>query len=111
MGIAALLLAAGCGKQTGGLSPNEKQAFDSASPEVKQNWEMALAAGQTNDYVASLTLFGRLLSREMSPEQKNAASKEMTAVNERMFAAAQKGDQAARKAIEELRRNPPNRPR
>jgi hypothetical protein len=110
VGVAALLLAAGCGRNTGDLSPSERQAFDSAPPDVKQIWEMAVAAGKTNDYVASLTLFNGLLSRGLSPEQKDAASKQMTAVNQRLFAAARKDDPAAKKAIEELRRNPPNRP-
>lgn len=107
----ASLALAGCSRKPAGLTPKEKQVFDSAPPEVKQNWDAALAAEKANDYVASLSLFNELLQQNLSPEQRDAASKEMTALNQRMYDAANKGDAAAKKAVEDLQHNPPNRRR
>ena len=107
-----LTLVAGCGhKGSQKLSSNDLKAFDSAPAEVKQVWLMAVEASKTNDYVGGQTLFHRLLNQELTPEQKDAVSKESTALNQRLYDAFDKGDAAAVKAVEELRRNPPNRQR
>lgn len=108
--LAAPLLVVGCGQKAGPpLSAGDQQAFDNAPPEVKQVWDHALAAERTNDYVVAQKLLYRLSQQQLPPEQKDAVSKATSAVSKRMYDAAEKGDAAALKAIQELRRNPPNR--
>ena len=110
--VAALALFTGCAQKTGTqLSSADLKAFDSAAPEVKQMWSSALEVSKTNDYVGGQTLFYKLLSGELSPEQRAAVGKASTDLNNRLYAAFEKGDPQAQKAIQEMRSNPPNRPR
>ena len=110
--VAALSLLCGCGQKTGTqLSSAELKAFDSAPPEIKQMWSTALEVSKTNDYVGGQTLFYKLLSGELSPDQRSAVSKASTDLNTRLYAAFEKGDPQAQKAIQEMRANPPNRAR
>lgn len=111
----ALLLAgfvlAGCSqkKSPSEITSAEKQVFDSAAPEIKQAWLNGLEAVSTNDYALAQNLFYSLLSQNLSPLQKDAVSKESTFVMNRVYDGVAKGDPAAVKAMEEMRRNPPNR--
>jgi hypothetical protein len=107
----ACLLVTACGgrKSTGEITASEKQAFDSAPPELKQMWLSGLEAVSTNDYAGAQTLFYGLLTQQLSPPQRQAVTKESTFVMDRIYAGIDKGDPAALKAAEELRRNPPNR--
>jgi hypothetical protein len=109
--VAALSLLSGCGEKTGKLSSAELKSFDSAAPEMKQIWTTALEVSKTNDYFGGQTLFSKLLTGELTPEQRSAVSKASTELNARLYAAFEKGDPEAQKAIQELRSNPPNRPR
>jgi len=104
-------LLCGCGhKVPDAISSADRQAFDSAPPEVKEVWLKGLEAFNTNDYATAQNLFyNLLLSKELSPAQKQALANQTTIVMNRLYDGAQKGDQAAIKALEELRRNPPNR--
>jgi hypothetical protein len=107
---AALLLLAGCGKkalETAG----DSQVFDKASPELKQMWQTALEASKTNDYVTAEMVLYRLSRPELTPEQRDAISRQLTSLTERLNDAVAKGDPAAKAAVTELRRNPPNRQR
>jgi hypothetical protein len=108
--LAAPLLAGGCGQKSGpALGAGDTQAFDKAPPEVKQVWDRALEAERTNGYVLAQKLLYGLSQQQLPPEQKDAVTKETAAINKRLYDAAEKGDAAALKAIQELRRNPPNR--
>jgi hypothetical protein len=108
--LAAPLLAGGCGQKAGpALSAGDKQAFDKAPPEVKQVWDRVLEADRTNDYVVAQKLLYGLSQQPLPPEQKDAVSNETAVISKRMYDAAGKGDAAALKAIQQLRRNPPNR--
>lgn len=106
------VLFTGCHHKAGveQLSPADKAAFDQASADLKAQWTAALEAGEKNDYVGAQTLLYGLLNQTLSPEQKQAVSKELSLLNDRLYSALGKGDPEAQKAIEELRRNPPNRP-
>jgi len=95
---AAALLFAACG---GGP---DKSAFTNAAPEVKQVWSVAVAADQANDYLAANTNYVSLLSRPISPDQLVAVQSALRALNERMRNAVAKGDAAAQKAVEELKK-------
>ncbi len=96
----------GCGaKPAPKLTASEQHAFDSASPTLAQMWQTALVAGSSNDYVTAQTLLYGLSRTDLTPEQTEAVGKEITALKQRLNAAAQKADPAALKALEELRQN------
>jgi hypothetical protein len=100
----------GCGPKAGpGLNVKDKQAFDQAPLEVKQVWDRVQEADRTNGYALAVTLLHGLSQQPLPPEQKTAVSNETAALNKRMYAAAEKGNEAALEAIREIRRNPPNR--
>lgn len=108
--LSAPLLGGGCGPKPGpALGAGDKQAFDKAPPEVKQVWDRVLEADRTNDYVFAQTQLYRLSQQPLLPEQRDAVSNQTAAISKRMYDAAGKGDAAALKAIQELRRHPPNR--
>ena len=108
----AVLLCAGC-KQSGPAGPttSDTKAFDSAPPEVKQMWQAALAADHTNDYAGGITLYYSLMREDLTPEQQAVVAKLSTNLKQRMSDAADKGDSAAKAAVQELRQRAPNRPR
>ena len=108
--LAAPLLVGGCGQKAGpALSAGDKQSFDKAPPQVKQVWDRVLEADRTYDYVFAQKLLYGLSQQPLPPDQKDAVSNETAVISKRMYDAAEKGDAAALKAIQELRRNPPNR--
>ena len=107
-----LLLIAGCDhKSVNQLSSAEAGAFDQAPPEVKAMWVQASDAVRTNGYVTGYNLFYDLINTDLSPDQKQAVTKESAALNERLLTAVDKGDPAAQAALQEMRRNPPSRRR
>ncbi len=71
-------------------------------------WDGALAADQTNNFVAAEILLYRLLKQDISPEQKEAVARTIGSVKDHLSAAVQSGDPAAKEAVAELQRNPPN---
>jgi hypothetical protein len=112
LSILVVLLLPACSRSGGsGLTARETQAFDKASPELKQSWTAALAAAKTNDYVGAQTLLYGLLGQQLTPEQQQAVQDEITVVKDNLTAAVQKGDPAAQAALQQLRQNPPNRAR
>jgi predicted small lipoprotein YifL len=106
---ALMLMLAACGRK--GPAPANPNAFDKAAPEIKQIWDAALTADKTNGYYASQALLFRLLQQPLAPEQQEAANQQLTATKARFTAALEKGDPAAKSALDEMRRNPPNRQR
>jgi hypothetical protein len=104
-----VLIVAGCGGKSSAPTANDLKAFDTASPDVKQMWQKALEADKSNDYAAAQTLLYALLRTEPTAEQREAVSHRLTAVTQRFNDALDKDDPAAKAALEELRRNPPNR--
>lgn len=109
---AGLVALCGCGRNaadTGAAVP--QQVFDNSVPELKQVWDRALEADRTNDFVGAQTLLYALTRSRLTPSQDQAVRGEMATVSKRMSDLAEKGDPAALKALEELRRNPPNRRR
>lgn len=107
-----VLFVAGCRREKppAEISNTEKQAFDSATPELKQAWQGGLEAVGTNDYATAQNIFYSLLNQDLTPDQRQAVSKESTIVMDRIYAGVEKKDPAALKALEEMHRNPPGRP-
>jgi hypothetical protein len=105
---AALLLLAGCGKKAL-VTADDAKVFDKAAPELRQMWQTALEASKTNDYVTAEMVLYRLSRPDLVPEQQDAVNRHLTALTERLNDAVAKGDPAAKAAVTELHRNPPNR--
>jgi hypothetical protein len=72
-------------------------------------WQTALEASKTNDYVTAEMVLYRLSRPELTPEQSDAINRHLTSLTERLNDAVAKGDPAAKAAVTELHRNPPNR--
>ena len=98
--VAVLLLAGGvffgCAKKAASGS----QAFAKASPEIQQLWNNAAAADQTNAYVAAVTGYHSLMAQkaQLTDEQITALNAAALAINQRLYAAANHGDAAAKEA-------------
>ena len=109
--VACIFLLVGCG-QKGGPGPSNAgtAAFDNASQELKQTWNLALEASRTNDYVKAQTLLFGMLRQQPTPEQTTAIQNEIALSRQHLEAAVQQGDPAAQAALRQLRQNPPNRP-
>ena len=108
---AFVLIFAGCGDKARDLAVSKAQDFGNSSTELKQAWEKALEADKTNDYVMTETLLYWLTRQTLTADQRQAVDNQLTAVNQRLSDAVQKGDPAARTALQELRSNPPGRQR
>lgn len=99
--LAGLLLAvAGCGDKSAKLTASESNAFAGAPAEVKQQWDKALAADKARDYAAAQTLLDALTQASLNESQKAALEKERADFGQRLWAAAEKNDPAAVKAVE-----------
>jgi hypothetical protein len=88
------------------VTAEDKRAFDSASPEVKQLWTGALESAKTNGYVDCQNQLNLLLQADITPEQKAAALREGRTMSDKLMAAADKGDPAAKEALQQLQTHP-----
>ncbi|HPC62939.1 MAG TPA: hypothetical protein PKX23_19920 [Verrucomicrobiota bacterium] len=110
--VSAVLLLAGCGGDTVKVTGANLEAFNNAPPEIKQKWDKALQDDKANNYAAAGKAYFELLrTPNLSPEQLQAVQNAAAALNQKMYEAADKGDAAAQKAIDELRTGVPTRPR
>ena len=100
--IAGLILGglAGCSPKT----ENHNQLFEKAAPEIKAVWDQAIAADRANDYVAASTGYRNLLAQKasLSADQITAVQEASLAMNQRLNAAANGGDAAAKAAAAKL---------
>jgi hypothetical protein len=90
----------GCSKKTAVGS----QVFEQASPDVKVAWDKAVTADKSNDYVAAITGYHSLMAQKasLSPQQNEVVNAASLAINQRMYAAANNGDEAAKTASAQL---------
>jgi hypothetical protein len=100
LGVAAAVAWAGCGQSSVKLSSADKQAFEQASPEIKQVWQRALAADKANDYTNALSLFDNLGEMQLNEAQKQALYKQREAFSQRLWQAAEKNNPAAVQAVQ-----------
>jgi len=109
--IMALVGTIGCGgkKEGGPPTANDRHAFDGAAQGMKEMWDEALKADEANDYSKAETLLYALVRPEITPEQRAAVTRRLTSVTQRLDEGLVKGDPGAKAALDELRRNPPNR--
>lgn len=99
--LLAVLLTAGCGRKTAGTDAG---VFDQAAPELKSTWENAVAADKTNDYYTAATGYNQLVAKEteLTPRQFDTVLAASRDLMQRMVAAGDKGDVAARQALAKL---------
>jgi hypothetical protein len=96
----ALLISAGCGENSLKLTASENKAFGSAASEIRQTWEKALAADKAKDYSNAQTLLESLHQMQLSEDQRNTLEKERADFGQRLWAAAEKNDPEAVKAVQ-----------
>ncbi len=96
-----LLLSAGCGDGSAKLSASDANAFASASADLKQQWEKALAADKAKDYATAQTLLDALSQQQLNAAQKQALQTERAEFGQRLLAAVEKNNPAAIKAIQD----------
>ena len=79
-------------------------ALQTASPEVKNGWDVAMAAMTTNAYAVAITELQKIRQLPgVSATQGKAIDEASTKISDQMYAAANKDDPKANAAIEELR--------
>ena len=94
----------GCGNKGGPSVASDSKAFEVASPEIKTDWEKARSAAASHDYATAILTCRRLQTQGgLTPQQLTAVTGAITAVNNQLLEAAQKGDQKAIQALEEVR--------
>lgn len=103
--LLTLWISAGCGDNSLKLTTDESKAFASAPAETKQQWEKALAADKASDYATAQTLLDGLTQAQLSDEQQKALAKERALFGERLWAAAEKNDPAAIKAVQDAHKS------
>ncbi len=98
--LAVIGLLCGCSKKTGA----NNQAFEKAPPEIKAIWDQAVADDQANNYVSSITEYRSLMAQrsKLTGEQLDAVNTAALAINQRLYAAANNGDAAAKVASQKL---------
>jgi hypothetical protein len=80
------------------------KVFASASADAKGLWISATAAMKTNGYAVALLTLRELGAKPgLTEAQQKVVASYSTSINDQMYAAADKGDAAAKKALEELR--------
>lgn len=97
---ACLVAGAGCKK----APPLESKAFDTAAPELKSSWQLAVAAMKTNGYALGLLELQNLRMRsDLTPQQISVIEDASKAFNDRFYAALDKDEPAAQEALKLLR--------
>lgn len=98
-----LLFVAGAGCGSNGTVA-QAQVFAKAAPEIKANWELAIAADKTNDYYTASSSYAKVLSQEtnLTPRQLEALEAASRDLSQRMVAAANNGDASAKQALTRL---------
>ncbi len=100
VGLLACGIFFGCAKK----SAEGSQAFGHAAPEIKQVWDKAVADDKANDYVAAVTGYHSLLVQRtnLTVDQLAAVNGAALAINQRLYAAVNSGDDAAKDASTKL---------
>jgi len=86
------------------LNSQYSKVFASADPQVKELWEKAGAAIQTNGFSLAMRSLREIMETNATPEQISAAGATAKAVSDQMYDAANKGDANAKEALNELRK-------
>lgn len=107
--LPSVLVLFGCGSNNTASAFKNSKAFDDAPPEIKLMWTEALEAGRTNDFENCKKLLYSLGSAATTPVQQKAVSDALATFDAKFNDCLQKGDPAAQRALDALRKDPPNR--
>ena len=101
LSLTLLWVAVGCGK---GGAQADARAFDKAPAEIKADWDKALTADKANDYFTASSAYSRIVRQEaqLTPAQYQNALEASRLLVQRMTAAAEQGDAAAKEAMRKL---------
>jgi predicted small lipoprotein YifL len=95
----------GCGKKGVPKIASNTKAFETASSEIKADWEKAITAAASHDYATAILTCRKLqLQKELTPEQRTAVTDTITAENNQLLDGLRKGDPNAIQANEEVRK-------
>ncbi|MDE3066749.1 MAG: hypothetical protein KGJ60_04270 [Verrucomicrobiota bacterium] len=97
-----LALLAGCGKPSASSVAAAHSNLFPSSP-LKEQWDTAMAAMQTNGYVTAVTTLKKMQLENVNDAQLTAINDTLRTLNDQILAAADKGDANAAHAMEELR--------
>lgn len=105
LAAAVSLLGSGCGDKEGKNSTaKSSQAFQGAPPAVKQLWDNANKAMNSNDYSAAFVMLRSLRTvPNLSGEQSKAVDQTMENWSEKLVSLVEKGDPKAIQAAESLK--------
>lgn len=103
--LGALLFNTGCGDKSAKLTATEANAFATAPAELKQQWDKALAADKAKDYLTAQTLLDGLMQQPLNEAQKAALEKERADFGTRLWAAAEKNNPDAIKAVQNAQKS------
>jgi len=103
----ALVLAlffVGCSQKPGiPKVPADTKAFESASPQIKADWEKAVSAAAANDYATVILTCRKIqIQSDLTPQQRTAVIDTITAENNQLLDGLKKGDQNAIHANEQI---------
>lgn len=101
-----LTLLAACGSKDPSTAPGKPNpaSFDSAPPDIKADWDRAVAADQANQYYVAASTYLKIIRQEgrLTKEQYQTAAAASDALTARMQEAINKGDAAARDAMQRI---------
>jgi hypothetical protein len=105
--LVLMALLSACSKSGSPGPAADPKSFDSASAELKNQWNEVQTAVGTNGYAAAILGCRKLLQTPgLTPEQSTTVIATQTAVQNKMFDAAQKGDAAAAADVKMLQTMP-----
>jgi hypothetical protein len=95
----------GCRKKGVPKIASDTKAFETASLEIKADWEKAISAAALHDYATAILTCRKLqMEKELTSEQRTAVIDTITAENNQLLDGLKKGDQNAIQANEEVRK-------
>lgn len=92
---------AGCGQAGNKV---DATSFDKAPPEIKAEWDSAVAADKANDYFTASMAYAKVMRQEakLTPKQFDSALAASRDLSQRLTSAAAKGDAEAKAALAKL---------
>ena len=92
---------AGCSKNdASSIAASHSDLFPAG--QLKENWNAAMTAMQTNGYVAAMNALNKCRAENPNLNQLNAINDTVRKLNDQMIAAAEKGDINASNALKQI---------
>jgi hypothetical protein len=99
--LTVCLVITGCGRKAIPKVPEDSQAFETASSDLKDAWDKAVSAARTDDYATAILICHKLQMRaELTAQQRAAVIDTITAENNRLLDGLKNNDPKAIQANE-----------